>query len=136
MQTASQIKDISNTVITAVSELAEESGNVVDFMREKTVDSYTQLVDVGRKYQGDSKIMYDKMQDFSTLAGSLSGQVDNATHAIEAIRSAAQESAKAVTDSADSMTKITEHMTDIRESSETNAQIAASLDASISKFKL
>lgn len=136
MQTASQIKDISNTVITAVSELAEESGNVVDFMREKTVDSYTQLVDVGRKYQGDSKIMYDKMQDFSTLAGSLSGQVDNATHAIEAIRSAAQESAKAVTDSADSMTKITEHMTDIRESSETNAQIAASLDASISKFRL
>ena len=136
MQTASQIKDISNTVITAVSELAEESGKVVEFMREKTVDSYTQLVDVGRKYQGDSKIMYDKMQDFSTLAGSLSGQVDSATHAIEAIRSAAQESAKAVTDSADSMTKITEHMTDIRESSETNAQIAASLDASISKFKL
>lgn len=136
MQTASQIKDISNTVITAVSELAEESGKVVEFMREKTVDSYTQLVDVGRKYQGDSKIMYDKMQDFSTLAGSLSGQVDSATHAIEAIRSAAQESAKAVTDSADSMTKITEHMTDIRESSETNAQIAVALDASINKFKL
>ena len=80
--------------------------------------------------------MYDKMQDFSTLAGSLSGQVDSATHAIEAIRSAAQESAKAVTDSADSMTKITEHMTDIRESSETNAQIAVALDASINKFKL
>lgn len=136
MKTASQIKDISNTVITAVSELAEESGNVVEFMREKTVGSYTQLVEVGRKYQGDSKIMYDKMQDFSTLASSLSGQVDTTTHTIEAIKTAAQESEKAVMDSADSIARITQHMTDIRESSENNAQIAAALDSNINKFKL
>ena len=47
--TASQIKEISNTVITAVSDLANEANNVVSFMKERTIGSYTELVAVGRK---------------------------------------------------------------------------------------
>ena len=58
-ETASQIKEISNTVLTAVSDLAKEAENVVTFMKDKTMGSYSELVEVGRKYQGDSKIMFD-----------------------------------------------------------------------------
>ena len=65
--TASQIKEISNTVLSAVTGLAQEANNVVEFMKDKTMGSYAQLVEVGRKYQADSKIMFDKMQDFSFM---------------------------------------------------------------------
>ncbi len=94
--TAGQIKEISNVVITAVTDLAEEASNVVAFMKEKTVGSYSELVEVGRKYQGDSKIMFDKMQDFSFMSKNLSGQVMEATRSVEAIENAARNSADAV----------------------------------------
>ncbi len=136
MQTANQIKRISDTVITSVNDLAQESGNVVDFMRDKTVSSYTKLVEVGRRYQSDSKIMFDKMQDFTAMADSLFQQVDNTTHSIDAIRNAAQESAKAVNESTESIVQITENLTTIREKSDQNAAIAEALDRNIGKFHL
>ena len=105
--TASQIKEISNTVIEAVSELANEANNVVEFMKEKTIGSYGELVEVGRQYQGDSKIMFDKMQDFSSLSKTLLAQVGDANKSIEAITNAAQESAEAVTEFADERSNMT-----------------------------
>lgn len=91
-ETASQIKEISNTVLTAVSELAKEAENVVAFMKDKTMGSYAELVEVGRKYQGDSKIMFDKMQDFSYMSKNLLEQVASSNVAVDAIRKAAEES--------------------------------------------
>ena len=94
--TASQINEISSTVLNAVSQLAEEANKVVEFMKDKTVGSYTELVEVGHKYQGDSKIMFDKMQDFAYIAQNLSKQLADATKSIEDIRRGAEDSASAV----------------------------------------
>lgn len=129
--TASQIKEISNTVITAVSELAEESNRVVAFMKEKTVGSYNQLVEVARNYQGDSKIMFDKMQDFSFLSQGLSNQVVGATSSIEAIQNAAQESADAVNSINQNISKISEHMYEIQNNYDSSAEIANALDEQV-----
>lgn len=129
--TAGQIKDISNIVLTAVSELADESKNVVEFMKEKTVGSYAELVEVGRKYQGDSKIMFDKMQDFSVLSKELSEQVVESTRSIEAIRTAAQEVTNTVEDFTQNIAKISDNMSEIRTSYENNEQISQALKTSI-----
>lgn len=118
--TASQIKEISNTVITAVAGLAEEANNVVEFMKEKTLGSYAQLVEVGRKYQGDSKIMFDKMQDFSFLSDSLSEQVDSITASIEAIKTAALQSTNAIADISDTVTQLNENVAAAKEEQSTN----------------
>jgi methyl-accepting chemotaxis protein len=130
-ETASQIKDISNIVVGAVSGLAEESQNVVRFMMDKTMGSYTELVEVGRKYQGDSKIMFDKMQDFSFMSKNLSEQVLDSTRSIEAVRSAAQEAADSVSDFTVEIAKISEQMSEIRDSFEQNEQISKALNKQI-----
>ena len=131
--TASEISEISKTVLNAVSQLAEEAQKVVEFMKDKTVGSYTELVEVGHKYQGDSKIMFDKMQDFAYIAASLSEQVDEATKTIESIRTAANESANAVGEFTNSVLLITEHVEEIRESNDENDRIANELSKSIAK---
>lgn len=125
--TASEISDISKTVLNAVSQLAEEANKVVEFMKDKTVGSYSELVEVGHKYQADSKIMFDKMQDFAYIAESLSSQLDEATKTIESIRSAANESANAVGEFTNSVLLITEHVEEIRENNEENDRIANEL---------
>ena len=129
--TASEISEISKTVLTAVSQLAEEAQKVVAFMKDKTVGSYSELVEVGHKYQGDSKIMFDKMQDFAYIAESLASQLDEATKTIESIRTAANESANAVGEFTNSVLLITEHVEEIRESNEENDKIANELSACI-----
>uniref|UniRef100_UPI0040567DD0 methyl-accepting chemotaxis protein n=1 Tax=Agathobacter sp. TaxID=2021311 RepID=UPI0040567DD0 len=108
--TASEITEISSTVLNAVTQLAEEAAKVVEFMKDKTMGSYSELVEVGHKYQGDSKIMFDKMQDFSYIAQSLSAQVDEITKSVESIRSAANDSAEAVGELADSLMSASDHV--------------------------
>jgi len=132
--TASEISDISKTVLNAVSQLAEEAQKVVEFMKDKTVGSYSELVEVGHKYQGDSKIMFDKMQDFAYIAESLASQLDEATKTIDSIRTAANESANAVGEFTNSVLLITEHVEEIRESNEENDRIANELSKKIINF--
>ena len=125
--TASQIKEISNTVITAVSDLANEANNVVSFMKERTIGSYTELVAVGRKYQDDSKIMFDKMQDFAHVSKELLDQVKDSNQSVEAINNAAQESVKGISDLTDNVANISEHMSVIQENNDNNDQFANDL---------
>ena len=125
--TASQIKEISNTVITAVSDLANEANNVVSFIKERTIGSYTELVAVGRKYQDDSKIMFDKMQDFAQVSKELLGQVKDSNQSVEAINNAAQESVKGISDLTDNVANISEHMSVIQENNDNNDHFANDL---------
>ena len=125
--TASQIKEISNTVITAVSDLANEAINVVSFMKERTIGSYTELVAVGRKYQDDSKIMFDKMQDFAHVSKELLDQVKDSNQSVEAINNAAQESVKGISDLTDNVANISEHMSVIQENNDNNDHFANDL---------
>jgi len=131
--TANEINEISRTVMNAVSQLAEEANKVVEFMKDKTVGSYTELVEVGHKYQADSKIMFDKMQDFAYIASSLSEELDEATKTIESIRNAATESANAVGEFTNSVLVISEHVDEIKESNDENDRIANELSKSIAE---
>ena len=125
--TASEINEISNTVLTAVSQLAEESSRVVEFMKDKTVGSYTELVEVGHKYQNDSKIMFDKMQDFAYIAQNLSEQLDEATRSIESIREVANDSIKTMDEIAQGVITTSEYMTELRDYNEENKKVATDL---------
>lgn len=126
-ETASQIKSISSTVLTAVSDLAAEASNVVEFMKDKTMGSYAELVEVGRKYQGDSKIMFDKMQDFSFVANNLLEQARASTRSVEAIKESARESANAVENLGENISFITDAISVISDQNQTNESCAKSL---------
>lgn len=126
-ETADQIQKISRTVLHAVSDLTTEAENVVSFMKDKTMGSYLELVEVGRKYQGDSKIMFDKMQDFSYVAQNLLQQVEESNRSVDAIRVAAQNTAETVTELAVSIEKISDNISDIRQESDDIEAISQNL---------
>ena len=78
--------------------------------------------------------MFDKMQDFAYIAESLASQLDEATKTIDMIRTAANESATAVSEFTGSVMLITEHMQEIRESNEENDRIASELSSRITDY--
>lgn len=116
-ETAEQIKEISASVLNAVSGLASEAENVVTFMKDKTMGSYDKLVEVGRKYQGDSKIMFDKMQDFSYVSQSLLEQVADSNKSVDAIRTAAGETEQLLNSIMDKMDEIDDSIKEIMHTS-------------------
>ena len=123
-ETANQIKEISSAVLNAVSGLAQEAENVVEFMKDKTMGSFEELVEVGRKYQGDSKIMFDNIQDFSEVTQNLLKQLAASTRAIDAIKGASSESADAVSDIGDKMSMISDTISEITTCNEENKKQA------------
>ena len=116
-ETAEQIKEISASVLNAVSGLASEAENVVTFMKDKTMGSYDKLVEVGRKYQGDSKIMFDKMLDFSYVSQSLLEQVADSNRSVDAIRTAAGETEQSLNSIMDKMDEIDDSIKEIMHTS-------------------
>ena len=100
-------------------------------MKERTIGSYTELVEVGRKYQGDSKIMFDKMQDFAQVSAALLTQVEDSNKSVEAISHAAQEAGNGVGDLADNVTMISDNMADIQKNNDNNDRYADDLIAKI-----
>ena len=95
----------------------EEAENVVTFMKDKTMGSYDKLVEVGRKYQGDSKIMFDKMQDFSYVSQSLLEQVADSNRSVDAIRTAAGETEQSLNSIMDKMDEIDDSIKEIMHTS-------------------
>ena len=96
-------------------------------MKDKTMGSYLELVEVGRKYQGDSKIMFDKMQDFSYVAQNLLQQVEESNRSVDAIRVAAQNTAQTVSELTVSIEKISDNISDIRQESDDIEAISQNL---------
>ena len=133
---AGEIKELSAMVTDVIEGLTEESQNVVDFMREKTLNSYTELVEVGRKYQADSKIMFDKMQDFSALSEMMSQQVFDTNENVEMIRDATNASVQAAAESNENMRLISEHMEGIEGICRKNEKVVGQLRNSISHFQI
>ena len=133
---AGEIKELSAMVTDVIEGLTEESQNVVGFMREKTLNSYTELVEVGRKYQADSKIMFDKMQDFSALSEMMSQQVFDTNENVEMIRDATNASVQAAAESNENMRLISEHMEGIEGICRKNEKVVGQLRNSISHFQI
>ena len=123
-------------VTDVIEGLTEESQNVVDFMREKTLNSYTELVEVGRKYQADSKIMFDKMQDFSALSEMMSQQVFDTNENVEMIRDVTNATVQAAAESNENMRLISEHMEGIEGICRKNEKVVGQLRNSISHFQI
>ena len=133
---AGEIKELSAMVTDVIEGLTEESQNVVDFMREKTLNSYTELVEVGRKYQADSKIMFDKMQDFSSLSEMMSQQVFDTNENVGMIRDATNASVQAAAESNENVRLISEHMEGIEGICRKNEKVVGQLRNSISHFQI
>lgn len=77
-------------------ELPEGVKEALEMMKEKTFGAYDKLVEVGRKYQADSKIMFDKMQDFYYLSEEFSGDVSVVTASAEEMKNSANQSINAL----------------------------------------
>ena len=134
-ETAKQIQIISEDVIANVKGLAEESTRMVDFVKEKTIGGYRQLMDTGLQYQKDAEQVSDMLRNVEEASENIEHSMESVNSAMDDVSRAVEESARGVTDVASSVAEMSSNMNQNRDVVNENASIAQHLDSEVNKFK-
>ena len=133
-QTANEIQDISNAVVTSVEDLAGDAGKILEFIGNQVIGDYQMLVNTSEQYNNDANLMNELMSNFSLTA-------DELNTLIQGIMLAMNEVAVTVNDGAGGTQLISEktsvlvnNLNEIQQKMKSNSDIVESLNESVSMF--
>lgn len=133
---AVEIQNVSQEVINAVNELAQEAGKMLQFMDETAMAGYEMLLENSRNYQNDVGHLSDVMREFAGDSEELRENLDSIKEAVEAVNIAVEESAKGVVNVTEVSSDLTQSMESINKDADANKDIAEQLGKEVGKFKL
>ncbi len=133
-ETASNIQNINNMVISAVHELAKHSEGIVTYLNENVLPDYDRFVASGKQYRDDSIHVNEVVSQFNSMAGNLNTIVSEITDSIQTITTAVEESANAVTTAAVNTNELVDEISQISTQMESNNEIAGKLKSEADRF--
>lgn len=135
-ETAEQIRQISEVVISAVNGLAEESQNMLEFLNTRTVEGYQELVDVGAQYKESSDRIRVMMVEFGERFGEFQENMKDIRMSMNDVEIAVDESARAIVDVTQAAEKLASNTTEVKQDAQSNMNIAKQLGDEAAKFKI
>lgn len=133
---AAEIQNVSQEVISAVNELAQEAGRMLQFLDETAMAGYEMLLENSRNYQNDVGHLSDVMQEFAADSEELRKNIDSIKEAVESVNIAVEESTKGVVNVTTVSSDLTQSMESINEEADANKEISGQLSTEVGKFKL
>ena len=133
--TANNIQEISNIVTLAVEKLAKSAERMIDFIDEQVISDYDGFVKIVEQYRADADSMNDILQGFARDAAEIEETMQSMAQGINDISITVDESARGVSDVAENSVDLVNAMSLIKDESESNEDIAKSLNMIISSFK-
>ena len=134
-ETARKIQVISTEVIGNVRELADEATKMVDFVRDKTIGGYQQLMETGEQYQEDAVRISEMLKSVEEASQSIENSMNDVSNAMDDVATAVDESARGIGDIAGAVNKMSDNMNESTEIVNENAEIAQELEGEVNKFK-
>ncbi len=134
-ETAKKIQIISQEVIDNVRELADEATKMVDFVREKTIGGYQQLMETGIQYQEDAQKIAEMLESVDRASMNIDKSMNIVSEAMDDVSTAVDESAKGIGDVAGAVSEMSGNMKENKTVANENANIAQQLDEEVNKFK-
>ncbi|MDE7204645.1 MAG: methyl-accepting chemotaxis protein [Lachnospiraceae bacterium] len=133
--TANNIQNISNLVISAVEKLAGNAETMLQFVNEKVLQDYDEFVVVVEKYERDADSMNNLIEEFSRNTGEIKDTISAMTTGLNDISIAVDENAKGVTNVAESAVSLVTAMTQIQKQTIGNQEISEQLSNEVGRFK-
>ena len=134
-QTASNIQNISNVVISAVEKLAKNSENMLKFINEKVMKDYDDFVGVAGQYEKDADDINEILSNVAANTNEISSTMQAMNTGIGDISVAVDENAKGVTSVAENAVSLVEAFTNIQKETESNQEISSKLTNEVNRFK-
>lgn len=134
-ETASNIQNISNQVVGAVSSLEQNAEAILRFVDEKIMMDYDGFIEVVEHYKTDADKVNEILTVFSENVEQIDERIQTMNQGINDISIAVDESANGITLVAEQTVSLVQAMSQIREGTEQNQSISASLSEEVRRFK-
>lgn len=125
--TANNIQEINEMVISAVEGLISSSNKIVDYVDETILPDYDDFVSSGKQYNDDSTHIKNIMDEFTGLSNDMQKTIKSMVDAINGITKAVEESADGVTSAAMSVDSLVAAMNDVNKEMDTNQNVSDKL---------
>ena len=133
-QSAEEIRNISEVVLSTVHDLAEEAERMLVFLNEQTLYGYQQLIETGNQYSDDAGNFHDLMGSCMEQSEHLSGEIDRMKSSMSGILAAVEESTSNIASVMESVADLSRDLTDNKEQSENNLEATDNLANEVHKF--
>lgn len=135
-EAATQISQVSEEVITAVDELANETSKMLRFMDEVAVNGYGELLTTSEDYRKDAENIHEMMERLSHDTETIKQVMDTIRENISEVNIAVEESTRGVVDVSENTTEFSNNILDIEQKADVNKNVAAQLEVEVGRFKL
>lgn len=125
--TANNIQEINEMVISAVEGLISSSNKIVDYVDETILPDYDDFVSSGKQYNDDSTHIKNIMDEFTGLSNDMQKTIKSMVDAINGITKAVEESADGVTSAAMSVDSLVADMNDVNKEMDINQNVSDKL---------
>lgn len=134
--TVEEIKKVTGTVVTAVSNLSNGSIEVLDFIDTQVLKDYESLVDTGDKYSNDANFVNSLVGDFSSSSKSLASSIECMVKTIDGIAVAATEGAEGTSDITEKLTEVVQKSNEVISETKDAKESSDRLLSILGKFKV
>lgn len=133
---ASEIKKVTDTVLTSVGNLSEGSQNILGFINGQVISDYDFLVHTGELYSDDSAKISDIITDFSATAQELTASIGSVTNSIGNISAAVNQTAISTQDIAEKNMEIDGGSKELLAQTNAVEESAYKLKEAVARFKI
>lgn len=133
-ETANNIQQINESVVAAVSELSENSNQIVEYIGQTILPDYDNFVESGRQYAKDSDHVTEEMSGFAGKTKELSEIISDLVGAISSISSVIEQSAEGVGNAADGTANLAGELQKIGSQMDNSAQVADKMKEQCNRF--
>jgi methyl-accepting chemotaxis protein len=135
-KTVEEIKSVTNTIISSVNLLVDNTSHLSEFLEKNVISDYDMLVDAVKQYKDDGALLNSILSDLSANSEELTASVSQVVTSINEISKTIDESTLATQDIANKNLNVVEAIADIKEAMENNIKIAEKLNNIISQVHL
>lgn len=132
--TVIQIQEITDQVIEAVSNLANNSKELLEYVATDVSKDYEVLLEVADTYSEDANYVDDLVTDFSATAEALLASIENIMQAVDEVAKAATEGAIGTTNIAEKNTNIMTTSSEVVMGVQDSMKSSLVLQEEVSKF--
>lgn len=134
--TVTEIQKVTNTVVSSVENLAENSTEILQFMDEQVVKDYKKQLNSVEQYRTDAQFFDQVSSELSKMISDLQEMLQNMIKAINEVTSAANEGAEGTSNIADKIGMIVENAAAVVESVDNSKKNGKRLKEIFEKFKM
>jgi len=133
---ANQIQEVTQVIVSAVRFLSESSREILDFVDTRVKSDYQNMVETAEQYTKDAEFVTNMSTDLSASSEELLGSIQNVVASIGEISKAAEESANGASNIATRSAEIMESSAQVAAMSEKSSENSIQLTEMVSKFKV